>query len=171
MKNVEHAPAKEGAVVQRSAVEYGCALGFLVVGAVIMWDSYQTGAGWGDAGPESGYFPFRIGIILCISALAVMLETWRDKVFATEPFVTHSQLKPVLQVLVPLICYIGVVQFMGMYVGSFVLIACFMHFLGKYGWLRSVLVGSSVTVAVFWLFEIQFMVPLIKGPLEAAFGY
>lgn len=60
---------------------------------------------------------------------------------------------------------------MGMYVAAAVLIAGFMHFLGKYGWLKSLLVAVSVSGVMFWLFEIQFMVPLIKGPLEAAFGY
>jgi putative tricarboxylic transport membrane protein len=26
-------------------------------------------------------------------------------------------------------------------------------------------------VTLFWMFEVQFMVPLPKGPLEALFGY
>ena len=58
-----------------------------------------------------------------------------------------------------------------MYIAALALIAGFMRVLGKYSWLKSLAVGLSVVAVVFWLFEIQFMVPLIKGPLEAAFGY
>jgi putative tricarboxylic transport membrane protein len=46
-----------------------------------------------------------------------------------------------------------------------------MRWLGKYSWLKSVTVAAGVIGVTFWLFEIQFMVPLIKGPLEAVFGY
>jgi hypothetical protein len=168
MENSEH---KESVLVSRSAAEYFCALVFLIAGAVMLWDSYRIGAGWGDRGPKSGYFPFRIGVIICISALAVMVETWRNKSASLQSFVSKAELKPVLQVLVPILLFVVLMDFLGMYVAAFALIAGFMRMLGKYGWFKSVLVGISVSGVMFWLFEIQFMVPLIKGPLEAAFGY
>jgi putative tricarboxylic transport membrane protein len=34
-----------------------------------------------------------------------------------------------------------------------------------------VAVSLGVSAVLFWMFEIQFMVPLPKGPLEALFGY
>jgi putative tricarboxylic transport membrane protein len=168
MKNIE---TKDRVLVRRAVAEYGCALAFLIVGVVIMWDSYRIGAGWGDRGPQSGYFPFRIGVIICISAIAVMIETWRSKLADSDSFVTREQLKPVLQVFGPIVAFVVLMEFMGMYVASAVLIAGFMRFIGKYGWLKSLLVAISVSAVMFWLFEIEFLVPLIKGPLEAAFGY
>jgi hypothetical protein len=45
-----------------------------------------------------------------------------------------------------------------------------MVFLGKYHWLRSVLVALGVSIAFFLLFEVWFRVPLPKGPLEAVLG-
>lgn len=163
--------SKTGTFIRRSAAEYGIALIFLIAGLVILWDSYRIGAGWGDRGPQSGYFPFRIGIIVCISAIAVMIETWRSNFEPNESFVNREELKPVLQVLVPILGFVAVSQFLGMYVGGFLLIAGFMRLLGKYSWFRSVAIAAAVIGVTFWLFEIQFMVPLIKGPLEEALGY
>lgn len=168
MKNSEQ---KDGVLVRRVVAEYGCALAFLIVGAVIMWDSYHIGAGWGDRGPMSGYFPMRIGIIICLAAFAVMIETWRKRPADDDAFVTREQIKPVLKVFFPIVAFVIVMDYLGIYVASVVLIAGFMRLLGKYGWLKSLLVGVGVSAVMFWLFEIEFMVPLVKGPLEAAFGY
>lgn len=103
MKTTEQ---KDDVLVRRAVAEYSCALAFLIVGAVIMWDSYNIGAGWGDRGPQSGYFPFRIGIIVCIAAFAVMIETWRNKLADADAFVTREQIKPVLKVFVPIVAFV-----------------------------------------------------------------
>jgi hypothetical protein len=65
---------------------------------------------------------------------------------------------------------IGPIPGLGIYVPSIVFIAVFMVWLGKYKWLKT-LVVSVCTVAVFFvMFEVWFKVPLPKGPLEAALG-
>lgn len=158
-------------LVKHGVAEFACALAFMIAGGLLIWDSYHRGAGWGSAGPKSGYFPFRIGIIMCIAAAVVMFNATRSRAINASSFVTRGELKPVLQVLAPILGFVAIAQFLGMYIAALALIAGFMRILGKYSWLKSLAVGLSVVAVVFWLFEIQFMVPLIKGPLEAAFGY
>ena len=58
------------------------------------------------------------------------------------------------------------VQFLGLYLASAIYIALFMVLLGKYSWLRSVLVGFAVSVVFFLMFEVWFKVPLFKGELD-----
>ena len=108
---------------------------------------------------------------MCIAAAVVMFNATRSRAINASSFVTRGELKPVLQVLAPILGFVAIAQFLGMYIAALALIAGFMRVLGKYSWLKSLAVGLSVVAVVFWLFEIQFMVPLIKGPLEAAFGY
>jgi putative tricarboxylic transport membrane protein len=52
-----------------------------------------------------------------------------------------------------------------------VFIAAFMRVMGKFSWLKTVVVSIGVSATLFWMFELQFLVPLAKGPLEALFGY
>ena len=77
----------------------------------------------------------------------------------------------VLMVLVPTIVYVLATQFVGIYVASAVFIAAFMRVMDKRAWWKVALISLGTSVALFWLFEIQFMVPLPKGPLEALLGY
>jgi hypothetical protein len=74
-------------------------------------------------------------------------------------------------VLAPTAIYVLVIQFLGIYVASTLFIGVFMRVLGKISWVKTVLVSVLVSVLLFWMFEVEFMVPLPKGPLEAYFGY
>lgn len=56
------------------------ALGFMAVAAVVMFDSRRVGAGWADDGPQSGYFPFYIGLAMFAAGAWtawVQLARWR----------------------------------------------------------------------------------------------
>ena len=46
-----------------------------------------------------------------------------------------------------------------------------MRVLGKFRWRTIALVSIAVPFAIFLLFEIWFLVPLPKGPLEDFLGY
>lgn len=142
-----------------------------LVGVVMMADNYKLGAGWAKDGPESGYFPFRIGAIICIASVVVLLQTLFGKNRSTKTFVTWKRLRLVMLVLVPTIFYVLAIQLVGIYVASTLFVAAFMRVMDKYSWLKTLSISISVNVALFWMFEVQFMVPLPKGPLEALFGY
>ena len=141
------------------------------IGVVMMVDNYRIGSSWAADGPESGYFPFYIGVILCIASVAVFLKSMFGKARNHATFVTWDRFRLVLMVLVPTAIYVLAIQFLGIYVASALFIALFMLVLGKISWLKTVLVSVAVSALLFWMFEVQFKVPLPKGPLEAFFGY
>ena len=163
-------PAHRGGL-SHSAVDAIAAVGIFLVGVVMMVDNYRLGAGWAPDGPESGYFPFRIGAILCIASVVVLLRAVFGKVRNREIFVSWKKFKLVLLVLLPTALFVLAIQFLGLYVASALFIAAFMRVMDKYSWLKTLLISIAVNVTLFWMFEIQFMVPLPKGPLEALFGY
>jgi putative tricarboxylic transport membrane protein len=140
------------------------------IGVVMMFDSWRLGAGWEADGPASGYFPFRIGAILCLAAANVVFRCLFGKERDHRVFVTWDRLRLVLAVLVPTAIYVGAVQFVGIYVASALFIGAFMRVMDKRRWANVVLVSVGVAGTLFWMFEKQFMVPLPKGPLEAWFG-
>lgn len=147
------------------------AIAIFLIGVVMMLDNYKLGAGWAKDGPESGYFPFRIGAIICIASVIVLLQTLFGKTRSTKTFVTWARFKLVMLVLVPTLVYVLAIQLAGIYVASALFVAAFMRVMDKYNWLKTLGISIGVTVTLFWLFEVQFMVPLPKGPLEALFGY
>jgi putative tricarboxylic transport membrane protein len=142
----------------------------LFVGLVVIADNYHLGAGWASDGPQAGYFPLRIGVLIAICSVIVIVHALRNH-SDVSVFVAWRKLVPVSQVLFPLIAYIAVMQYLGLYVASTLFVACFMRWLGKYSWVKSIVVAVVMSVIIFWLFEMEFKVPLPKGPLEAWFGY
>ena len=159
----------EPSAASRRTLEIITSICFLIIGSIVMWDSSRIGAGWGADGPQSGYFPFYIGLLMNIaSAVNLALAFKSDK---AESFVSHPKIKLVLAIFLPCLVYVAVMQWLGLYVASVIFIAVFMRWQGKFSLFKSALTSIIVVVVLFVMFEIWFKVPLIKGPLEAALGY
>jgi hypothetical protein len=152
--------------VSLRSVDIGVALFLLVFGLVVVYDSYRLGSKWGSDGPQSGYFPFYIGLLICIASVATLVQALRDRQSAKLLFVSWPRLKMVLTVLIPALVYVFCVQYIGLYLASTVYIAVFMVWLGKYSWVKSVIVSVLVNVSFFLMFEVWFKVPLFKGDLD-----
>jgi putative tricarboxylic transport membrane protein len=146
------------------------AVGFLVLGAIVIFDSVRLGIGWKDDGPAAGYFPFYIGALVCISSLINLVSAFVRSGGGDDAFVEIGQLKLVLSVLLPSAVYVGAIGWLGIYVASAVFVAVFMRWLGKYAWWKVAAVSVGNSVVFFLIFETWFKIPLPKGPLEALVG-
>jgi hypothetical protein len=147
-------------------VESVVAVVIVLLGALVIQGSWKLGSGWTSDGPGAGYFPFYIGVILCISGTGILVQGLLAKNKNHEIFVDSEQLKRVLSVLLPALVYVLVVQFIGLYVASAIYIALFMIILGKYSRVKSVVVALAVVVLFFMMFEVWFKVPLFKGMFD-----
>lgn len=145
----------------------GIALAALAV--LVIWTNYQLGAGWADDGPEAGYFPLRMGLFILLGSIVVVVQAVLKN--DTSPFVEREQLRQVAVVLLPLALYVAAIQFLGIYVSSAIFIGLFMLAVGKFSWWKALAVSAGISLAFFWIFEVQFKVPLPKGPLEHFFGF
>ncbi len=114
--------------VSTRTMEIIVSLLILAMGAVVIWDSKRLGSGWTSDGPQAGYFPFYIGLLLVISSVINLIRGLKAPV--TKGFVEAGQAKLVFSVLVPLAIYVLLVNFLGLYVASFAFIAYFMIRLG-----------------------------------------
>jgi hypothetical protein len=166
MEPIETSEAQPRTGVPTHVVEAVVAFLVLVMGLVVIQGSWKLGSGWTTDGPGAGYFPFYIGLILCISGAGTMYQAVFGKKKNTDIFVDSEQLKRVLSVLVPALVYVLVVQFVGLYVASAVYIALFMIVLGEYSRIKSVIVGVLTMVLFFLMFEVWFKVPLFKGMFD-----
>ncbi len=166
MTNADSGPADKHAVIGVRAMEIIVAALILAFGLVIAWASYDLGAGWAEDGPEAGYFPFYIGVIIAVSSLVTLVQALRNRApDSGGTFVERGQLKLVFAVLMPALVYVLVIQWFGIYLASAIYIAVFMVWLGKYAWWKGLLLGVVVSVCVFMMFEVWFQVPLHKGTL------
>ena len=160
----------ERSLVSKRVMEIVVGMLIFAVGLVLIYDAQRLGTGWGDDGPRSGYFPFYIGLLLCLSSVISMFQGFRAP-SGKASFVGAGQAKQILKVLVPSIIYVIAVRLIGIYVASAIFIGAFMAWQGKFGPVKCIAVGVLVPVVLFLMFEVWFKVPLPKGPLEVMFGY
>ena len=166
------APSEDSPPVSSTrTVEIAVYLSLLALAALMAFDNWRTGNGWESDGPQAGYFPFYLSMVLgaaSLFGLVTLLASGADK---TKVFVTRDQLWRVMQVFVPTFLFCLFTQWLGLYVASFLLIAGFMGWVGRIAWWKSVLIAFVFSLVMFVTFDIAFDVIMPKGPLEAFFGY
>jgi hypothetical protein len=147
------------------AIDAFVAVLIMALGGLVIFGSRKLGAEWTSDGPGAGYFPFYIGIILVISGAGTLFQSF-GKNRNDESFVDSEALGRVLSVLLPACVYVLGIQFLGIYLASAIYIALFMVILGKYSWIKSLIIAIAVNALFFAMFEIWFKVPLHKGTWE-----
>jgi putative tricarboxylic transport membrane protein len=142
----------------------------LALAVTLGYDNWRTGISWDSTGPQPGYFPFYLAVILGGASLYGLVTTFLSRREQAETFVTRAQLRRVMAVFVPTLLFCLAMQFLGLYVASFLLIAAFMRIVGRIALWKSLLTAFVFTAIMFVTFDIAFDVIMPKGPLEAAFG-
>jgi putative tricarboxylic transport membrane protein len=163
----ENSSRAGGGPSQRS-VEIGVALAMVGFAAIVIYGALQAGINWGPEGPRAGFFPFYVALLILGASLFNLVS-----MFLEPPkglFAEWGQLRQVLSVVIPTTFYVFLVPWLGFYVASFLLIAVFMKWLGKYNWALVAAVSLGVPLLAYLMFEKWFMVPLPKGPVEDFFG-
>src|SRR5258705_2648528 len=163
--------ADSPSVVDTRTIEVAVSLLLLALAVALGYDNWRTGIAWDSTGPQPGYFPFYLSVILGGASLYGLVTTLVARGAAAETFVSRAQLRRVMLVFVPTALFCLAVQYLGIYVASFVLIAGFMRLVGKIALWKSLLTAFVFTAIMFATFDVAFDVIMPKGPLEAAFGY
>jgi putative tricarboxylic transport membrane protein len=165
------APASDSpAVTTNRTVDVVVSLLLLAFAALLRFDNWRTGMGWDETGPQAGYFPFYLSVILAAACLYGIGKEFLARRQAAETFVTRAQLRRVLQVFVPALLFGLLMKWLGLYVASFLLVAGFMTFIGRIVAWKSLLTALLFSLIMFVTFDIGFNVIMPKGPLEALFG-
>ena len=151
------------------------AIALLGLGVIVLVDAMRLGIGWGTDGPQSGFFPFWLALIMMGACAAIMVQALRRP--ATGPFVTRAQLVPVLKMLLPMVAFVLItappapIPGTGLYVATCLYMAVYMRWIGGHPWWMTAVVSLGIPLVTFVVFEQWFLVPLPKGPLEAWLGY
>jgi putative tricarboxylic transport membrane protein len=161
----------ERPIVKSRSVDIVVLLLLLALACLLGWDSARVGRSWGDDGPQAGYFPFYLSILMGAACLYGLVRLLASPQAESDGFINRDQLSRVMKVLAPTLAFVIATDFLGLYVASFLLVTGFMWWIGKIALWKSLLTGFLFTATMFLTFEIAFNVIMPKGPLEAAFGF
>lgn len=157
-------------MISHRTAETGFAIGTALFGALIAWGATEFGTGWSASGPEPGTFPFYVGCIITLASLGNIFFAIRSHRAADEPFMTRQQAMLILQFVVPMIVFVVLSLFLGLYVATAIYLFAVMIVQGRYPVWHAALVAAGLPVFLYLLLEKGFQVQLLKGPLEAVLG-
>ena len=163
-------PEDQRPIARSRTVDIVVLIALLALACLLGWDSTRVGNAWADDGPQAGYFPFYLSVLLGASCIFGLARLLAPSGASAKGFVTRHQFVRVMQVFVPTLAFVIATEFLGLYVASFLLVAGFMWWIGRMAWWKSLLTSVLFVTAMFLTFEIAFNVIMPKGPLEAAFG-
>ena len=159
------------AVTSDRAVEVVVYVVLLGLSVVLGYDNWRSGMGWAKDGPQSGYLPFYLCVILAGASLFGLGAVLARRSQSSKVFVRRDQLRRVVQVFVPTLLFCLFTQWLGLYVASFLLIAGFMRIIGRIALWKSLLTAALFALVMFATFDVAFDVIMPKGPLERLLGY
>jgi putative tricarboxylic transport membrane protein len=162
----------EPALVSMRTADIVVACLFLVASAIVISDSIRLGFHWKpNEGPAPGYFPFYIAVAMAIASAINLARAVISKSEADETLTTRTGVFRMSAIFIPAVIYVFATSYIGIYVASAIYIAAFMYFFGKFAIWKALAVALSISFVSFMMFEVWFLVPLPKGPLEAALGF
>ncbi len=141
----------------------------LALGLVVGWDSYQLGAGWGADGPQAGFFPMLMAVLVVGGCLIIMRQATKgtSSVKGEKRFVPPGGMKPVLTVFIPACGMVLLTEVVGLYVAAMIYLIGYIRWVGQFRWRTVLLVSIPIPLVFWWLFEKIFLIPMPMGMFGA----
>lgn len=158
-------------LISRRGLEIVAAIATLAFGGIIVAGAIEYNVGWGDRGPEPGYFPFWIGLIVMTASAVNLMRAVRDRgENARTAAITRGQLFRIAAFAGPMLVFLVLTLWLGLYVAMALYLFGVMWLQGGYRLPAALAVAVGSALVTFVLFERLLKVPLLKGPLEAWLG-
>lgn len=135
------------------------ALGLLVIIAI---EVRELGSGWGDNGPQPGFFPFGLALVMSLAAIGAFAQALIRK--DSRPFFeVRQEIVDLLKVGLPLALAIASVPWLGLYIMCALYITLFAWWYGRFRWYSSLAAGPAVAFALYLILFRGFHISMPKS--------
>lgn len=141
------------------------ALFLLAIGLILVFDAVRLGFQWGVTGPESGLFPFYLGLGLIVCSILTLRTIYvkYKKDGYNKLLMPEGALKSILWVLIPSTAMVLIMEFVGLHIAAGLFLGFYMRAVGKIGWVTTLLVSFFIPLSLYIAFDKLFLVPLPQG--------
>ena len=162
-------PSAPRRALSRRGAEIGFALFVLAVAGTIMLGARELDTGWSRSGPEAGYFPFRIGLLLAAAAVVILVRGLLARA-ESVPYLDGAQAGRLARFAVPLAALAILAPWLGFYPAIALYVLVSVGLVGGVAWRTTLILSALLPATLFMVFERLFKMPLPKGPLGALLG-
>lgn len=132
---------------------------FFVIGAILAFEGVRLGAGWGDNGPDAGFFPFWLAIVMTLGGLFSGLQAYLSH--DRQPFFEYrAEVVELVRVGLPLAAAIAMVPILGLYLVTAIYLGLFAWWYGQFRWHTSLLTGGIAAALIYLVLTRGFRLPM-----------
>jgi hypothetical protein len=148
---------RQGVTLAHGDVAAGIA--FALGGAFVMYEGIKLGSGWGESGPDAGFFPFYLALLMMIGGAVSAVQAWRSSV--EQPFFEDRvEIVELARVGIPMAVAILTIPILGLYLMTAIYIALFAWWYGSFRWHMSVLAGVLTAASLYLVLTRGFRLPM-----------
>lgn len=166
-----HLRDPDAPLISRLAAEVLLGLVFLGFGAAVLSGALEHEIGWGSGGPQAGYFPFWLGLLIVLGSLVVLAQAVAARgTLRYDVFLTRGAAANVAAFGVPMVLLVPLTLAVGLYVAMALYLVAVLRWRRAHGIGTALAIAAAAPIFCFVVFEQWFQVPLPKGPLEEWLG-
>lgn len=139
------------------------------IGIATIKGGLEMDIGWTSSGPDAGYFPFRVGVVILCASLVNLVQQGILRP-AEGPYVSRQDFRAMALFFVPLVVLAVISLWLGLYIAITLYLLFALGVIGRIAWHRTILISLSCALFLYGIFEFIFHLPLPKGPLGPLLG-
>jgi putative tricarboxylic transport membrane protein len=143
----------------KSTAEYLVCAVFLGLSAVLLWEGWRLGPGLTERGPQPGFFPFFLTILMVIGTFGTIFISYRNP--DRQPFFEASQeIVDLVKVFVPILIAVFAIRWLGIYLTSGIYIGLFMAWYGGFRWYSALAAAILLPTVLYAMLTWGFNIPM-----------
>lgn len=144
-------------------MDIGANIALIGLAILVMIATYDLGAGWGPSGPQPGFFPFSVALIMGLGALAALVNALRSRQDALF-FERREELVDLLKAGVPAAIAIATIPFLGLYLTAAAYLMLFAWWQGGFRWYAALAAALLCVGVLYLILDWGFHIPMPKSP-------
>lgn len=136
---------------------------FIVLSLFIAIEGVALGPGWGDSGPDAGFFPFTLALIMGLGALGAGIRALFSHSLVGHFFESPYEIVDLMKVGVPVALAVAAVPFLGLYLMTALYIFLFGWWYGAFRWHASLAAGAITAVVLFLVLQKGFNIAMPRS--------
>ena len=153
---------KTGGLVDVKKAEFAVALFLGIVGLTAVYQGIDLGPGWSGGGPEPGFLPFSLGIIIAAASVVILLQA-RLRATGGTIFEQKEEIIELVRVGLPMLVAIVLVETAGFYMMVVAYSAGFIIWYGRYRWYMVIPLAILFAYVLFQVLENFFRIFMPKS--------
>jgi putative tricarboxylic transport membrane protein len=150
----------EGLVDVKKA-EFAVALFLGIIGLTAVYKSIDLGPGWSEGGPQPGFLPFSLGIIIAAASVLIVFQAVSAEGGAI--FEQREEIVELVRVGVPMLVAVVMVETIGFYLMVAAYSAGFIIWYGRYRWYMVIPFAILFAYVLFQILENFFRIFMPKS--------